>query len=64
MTNRMVFKPALTDRIPHQGRVLICAIEPGGPFDRALARILLALYKRRLHETAGTAFFRGHKGTE
>jgi hypothetical protein len=46
--------PALTDHIIAQGRALIRAIEavgpiqPSGPFERALARLLMAAYKRRL----------------
>ena len=46
--------PAHTDRIIEQGRVLVKAIEamgtiePTGPFERALARLLLAAYERRL----------------
>jgi hypothetical protein len=46
--------PALTNRIIAQGRTLVRAIEalgtiqPTGPFERALARLLLAAYKRRL----------------
>jgi hypothetical protein len=44
----------LTDRIILQGRALVHAIEalgtiqPSGPFERALARLLMAAYKRRL----------------
>jgi hypothetical protein len=43
-----------TDRILRQGRALVRAIEalgtiePTGPFERALARLLMAAYKRRL----------------
>ena len=46
--------PELTDRIIAQGRALVRAIEalgtiePTGPFERALARLLMAAYKRRL----------------
>jgi hypothetical protein len=46
--------PALTDRIMFQGHALVRAIEalgiiePTGPFERALARLLIAAYKRRL----------------
>jgi hypothetical protein len=46
--------PALTDRIMAQGKALVRAIEalastePTGPFERALARLLMAAYKRRL----------------
>ena len=42
----------LTDRILLQGRALVRAIEamgtiqPFGPFERALARLLMAAYKR------------------
>ena len=44
----------LTSRIIAQGRALVRAIEalgtiePTGPFERALARLLIAAYKRRL----------------
>jgi hypothetical protein len=44
--------PELTDRILRQGRALVRAIEalgtiqPTGPFERALARLLMAAYKR------------------
>jgi len=44
----------LTNRILTQARALVRAIEalgtiqPTGPFERALARLLLAAYKRRL----------------
>ena len=38
----------LTDRILRQGRALVRAIEPSGPFERALAGLLLAIHKRRL----------------
>ena len=44
----------LTNRIIAQGRALVRAIEalstiqPSGPFERALARLLMAAYKRRL----------------
>ena len=46
--------PTLTDRIIRQGRALVRAIEalttiePTGPFERMLAGLLLAAYKRRL----------------
>jgi hypothetical protein len=46
--------PTPTDRIPRQGKALLRAIEametiePTGPFERALARLLMAAYKRRL----------------
>ena len=46
--------PELTDRILRQGRALVRAIEalatiqPTGPFERALARLLIAAYKRCL----------------
>jgi len=39
---------APTDHPISQGRALVCAIEPNGPFERALARLLMAAYKRRL----------------
>jgi hypothetical protein len=44
----------LTDRILRQGKALVRAIEalgtiePTGPFERALAHLLMAAYKRRL----------------
>jgi hypothetical protein len=44
----------LTDRILRQGKALVRAIEalgtiePTGPFERALARLLMPAYKRRL----------------
>lgn len=44
----------LTDRIIAQAHVLVRAIEPlgtiepSGPFERALARLMMAAYKRRL----------------
>ena len=44
----------LIDRIILQGRALVCAIEalgpiqPSGPFERALTRLLMATYKQRL----------------
>jgi hypothetical protein len=50
----MMIAPGLTDRILTQGRALVRAIEalgtiePPGPFERALARLLMAAYKRRL----------------
>jgi hypothetical protein len=46
--------PDRTDRIRAQGRALVRTIEalgtiePSGPFERALARLLVAAYKRRL----------------
>jgi hypothetical protein len=46
--------PELTDHILRQGRALVCGIEtlgtiePTGPFERALARLLMSAYKRRL----------------
>jgi len=46
--------PADTDRIISQGRALVRAIEalgtiePTGPFERALARLLMAAYRRGL----------------
>lgn len=38
----------LTDRIISQGLALVHAIDPAGPFERLIARLLLAAYKRRL----------------
>jgi hypothetical protein len=44
---------APTDRVLRQGRALVRAIEalgtiePSGPFERPLARLLMAAYKRR-----------------
>jgi hypothetical protein len=49
--------PALTDRILRQGKALVRAVdalgtvEPDDPFERALTRLLLAAYKRRLQGT-------------
>jgi len=49
-----VTNPDPTDRIILQGRALVRTIEalgtiePAGPFERALARLLMAAYKRRL----------------
>jgi hypothetical protein len=46
--------PELTNRVIEQGKALVRAIEalgtiePTGPTERALARLLLAGYKRRL----------------
>ena len=46
--------PTLTNRVISQDRALVRAIEaldtiqPSGPFERALARLLMAAYKRRL----------------
>jgi hypothetical protein len=48
--------PDPTDRIIAQGRAFVRAIEalgtiePTGPFERALARLPMAAYKRRLRE--------------
>jgi len=45
---------AFTDHLISQGRALVRAIEamgtlePAGPFERALARLFMAAYKRRL----------------
>jgi hypothetical protein len=53
----MMIAPGLTDRILTQGRALVRAIEalgtiePPGPFERALARLLMPAYKRRLRVT-------------
>jgi hypothetical protein len=44
----------LTNRIITQGRTLVRAVEalgtidPGGPFERALARLLMVAYRHRL----------------
>jgi hypothetical protein len=43
-----VSDPELIDRLISQGRAFVRAIEPTGPFERALARLLMAAYKRRL----------------
>ena len=49
----------LTDHIIAQGRALVRAIEalatiePTGPFERAIAGLLLAAYKRRLRAIIG-----------
>jgi hypothetical protein len=51
----------LTDRIIAQGRALVRAIEalgtiqPSGPFERALARLLVAAYERRLRGVVALA---------
>ena len=51
----------LTDRIILQGRGLVHpaealgTIQPSGPFERALARLLMAAYKRRLRGTVKLA---------
>jgi hypothetical protein len=51
---------ALTDRILRQGRALVRAIEalgtiePTGPFERALARLLMAADERRLRAIVET----------
>jgi hypothetical protein len=51
----------LTNRIITQGRALVRAIEalgtiqPTGPFERALARLLRAAYKRRLRAIVAAA---------
>ena len=51
----------LTDRIITQGCTLVRAIEalgtiePSGPVERALARLLLAAYKRRLRSIVEVA---------
>ena len=51
----------LTERITAQGKALARAIEalsttePSGPFERALARLLLAAYKRRLRSIVAVA---------
>jgi hypothetical protein len=52
-----VADPAHTDRIIVQGQALARAIEalgtiePTGPFEHVLARLLIAAYKRRLRVT-------------
>jgi len=49
--------PELTDRIIAQGKALVRAIEalgtiePTGPTERVLARLLIVKYKRRLRGT-------------
>jgi hypothetical protein len=51
----------LIDRIILQGRALVRAIEalgtiqPSGPFERALARLPMAAYKRRLRGVVAVA---------
>ena len=51
----------LTDPLVVQGRALVRAIEalvtihPSGPFERAMARLLLAAYERRLRGIVETA---------
>ena len=52
---------ALTDHIIAQGRALVRAIEalgtiePSGPFERIIAGLLMAAYKRRLRAIIGAA---------
>ena len=54
-------EPELADRIIGQGRALARAIEalgtidPTGPFERAIAGLLLTAYKRRLKSIVGAA---------
>ena len=54
-------EPELTNRILRQGRALVRAIEalgtiqPSGPFERALARLLIAAHKRRLRGIVAVA---------
>ena len=38
-----------------QSRTLVCTAQPIGPLERALARLLMAAYKRRLRGTAEVA---------
>jgi hypothetical protein len=51
---------AVTDHVINQGRALVRAIEalgeiePTGWFERALSRLLLAAYQRRLHGILST----------
>lgn len=51
--------PALTDRIMAQGKALVRAIEalvtiqPSGPFERALACLLMVIYKHALDARGG-----------
>lgn len=53
--------PKLTDHIIAQGRAFVRAIEslgtiePTGPIEQALARLLLAAYNRRLRAIVETA---------
>ena len=53
--------PNSTDRIMTQGKALVrvgeapSPIEPSGPFERALAGLLLAGYKQRLRAIVETA---------
>ena len=53
--------PELTDRILRQGKALVRAIEalgtiePSGPFERTLASLLMAAYKRRLQAIVADA---------
>jgi hypothetical protein len=54
----LMANPDLTDCLISQGLALVRAIEalgtiePSGPFERALARLLMAAYKRRLRAIA------------
>jgi len=56
-----VTNPDPTDRIVAQSRALVRAIEalgtiePSGPFERALACLLMAAYKRRLRAIVAVA---------
>ncbi|MCP4537737.1 MAG: hypothetical protein GY832_11370 [Chloroflexi bacterium] len=53
--------PTTTERIIQQGKALVRAIEsigtiePSGPFERALAGLLMAAYKRRLRAIIAAA---------
>ena len=40
--------PNVTETVIDQGKALVRAIEPTGPFKRAIAGLLLTGYKRRL----------------
>jgi hypothetical protein len=60
-----VTTPDLTDYIIFQGPALVRAIEalstiqPSGPFERALARLLMAAYKRGCVAWDSAAIVRG-----
>jgi hypothetical protein len=62
--------PDLTNRIITQGKALVRAIEalgtiePTGPFEWALAWLLMAAHKRRLREIMEAVPDTGHKGIE
>jgi len=56
-----VTNPEVTETVIEQGKALVRAIEalgtiePSCPFERAIAKLLLAAYKRRLREIVEVA---------